>query len=313
MTKSDLFLLTFCTTFVLIFGILIFIMPHKEFSESENRYLSKSPNFTLSSLLSGEYTQNISNFYTDQFPFRTAATSLYAISERTLGKKSVGDVICIDNQLIPVPKTQITKKNISLHSVLVDSKYTLFKNKSKDLTLYYKTDHHRTTYGAYLLYLDACEKLKIKPYPESYFTKTTVCENFYGTSFFKSQLPKFMVSPDSIELWRYPTDENVIFTVNDTNASYFGFYDFSKLDTTDKYAVFLGGNYAYATVNSNPDNPTLLLFKDSFANAVIPFLSLHFNIDIIDPRYISKSQLSEFYNNQNYDYRLFIGCLESFG
>ena len=121
-----------------------------------------------------------------------------------------------------------------------------------------------------------------------------------------------MSSPDSIELWRYSGDDNVTFTVHGTQKSLLGFYDLSKLDTVDKYAVFLGGNYAHATLFSSSDKPTLLLFKDSFANAVIPFLALHFNIDLIDPRYATKAQISAVYNDSSYDYRLFIGCLESF-
>ena len=312
MTRTDKALLIICAAFVVIIGSLIFILPQKEFSESENRYLAKMPSFNISSLLSGEYTKGISSFYTDQFPLRKAATSVYAISERSIGKKNVGDVICYEDQLIPISKKEKTAKEIPIPAVCIQSKYSLFKSNNNELSHYYNTDHHRTTYGAYLVYLEVCQKLKIEPYPESYFTKETVCTDFYGTSFFRSRLPRYAVLPDSIKLWRYPDDESVTFTIYDTKKSSKGFYDFSKLDTADKYAIFLGGNYAHADVASSSDKPTLLLFKDSFANAVIPFLALHFDIDIIDPRYPSKSQLSEFYNNQSYDYRLFIGCLESF-
>lgn len=313
MTRTDKTLLIICATFVIIIGSLIFILPQKDFSESENRYLSKMPSFNISSLLSGEYTKGISSFYTDQFPLREAATSVYAISERSIGKKNVGGVIFYGDQLIAISKKEKTTKEIPIPAVCIQSKYSLFKSNNNELPHYYNTDHHKTTYGAYLVYLEVCKKLKIEPYPESYFSKETVCTDFYGTSFFRSRLPRFSVIPDSIELWRYPEDESVTLTIHDTKKSSKGFYDFSKLDTADKYAVFLGGNYAHADVTSSPDKPTLLLFKDSFANAVIPFLALHFNIDIIDPRYTSKSQLSEFYNNPRYDYRLFIGCLESFG
>ena len=312
MTRTDKTLLIICATFVIIIGSLIFILPQKDFSESENRYLSKMPSFSISSLLSGEYTKGISSFYTDQVPLRKIATSVYAISEQSIGKKNVGGVIFYGDQLIAISKKEKTAKEIPISAVCIQSKYSLFKSNNNELSHYYSTDHHRTTYGAYLVYLKACEKLKIKPYPESYFSKETVCTDFYGTSFFRSRLPRFSVIPDSIELWRYPEDESVTLTIHDTKKSSKGFYDFSKLDTADKYAVFLGGNYAHADVTSSSDKPTLLLFKDSFANAVIPFLALHFNIDIIDPRYTSKSQLSEFYNTQSYDYRLFIGCLESF-
>ena len=312
MKKNDNLLLIICAISVLSLGSLIFIFPNKNFSESENRYLSKPPNFTLTSLLSNTYTKELSDFYTDQFPFRSIATSLYAVSERAIGKNIVGGVIYTSNQLISIPKNEITNKNIPFAASIVDSKYTLFKNKKNELEQYYKTDHHRTTYGAYLLYRNACEKLKITPYPENYFTKEIICNNFYGTDFFKSQLPKSLVSSDTIELWRYPNDNDTVFTIHDNQTISLGFYDFSKLEATDKYAVFLGGNYAHASITSNLNKPTLLLFKDSFANAVIPFLALHFNVEIVDPRYATQSQLANIYNNTSYDYILFIGCLDSF-
>ena len=122
-----------------------------------------------------------------------------------------------------------------------------------------------------------------------------------------------MTKPDSIELWRYENDESVTLTIYDTSTTLKGFYDFSRLDTADKYAVFLGGNYAHATISSSANKPSLLLYKDSFANAVIPFLALHFNIDLIDPRYATKAQMSAAFQSDAYDYKLFIGCLESFG
>lgn len=311
--EFDKGLLIICATVVIIIGSLIFILPQKDFSESENRYLSKMPKFSINSLLNGDYTKGISSFYTDQFPLRKIATSAYAISERAMGKNIIGGVIQSSDKLISIPKKEIINTKIPITAICVQSKYSLFKSNSKEILHYYNTDHHRTTYGAYLIYLEVCQKLKIKPYPESYFTKIKVCEDFYGTDFFKSRLPKFMSIPDSIELWRYENDENITFTVHGKNESISSFYDFSKLKTSDKYSVFLGGNYAHSSIFSSTEKPTLLLFKDSFANAVIPFLSLHFNIDIVDPRYATKAQIYEFYNNTSYDYRLFIGCLESFG
>lgn len=313
MNRADKILLSLCASFILIIGIVIFILPQADFSESENRYLSKAPNFSASKLFSGDYTRELSNFYTDQFPMRNTATTIYALCERTMGKINVGGVICHDGQLISIQQAQEKQDKLPIPAICVKSKYSLFKAQSDGISLYYKTDHHRTTYGAYLLYLDACKVLKIEPYPESYFKKETVSTSFYGTAFFKSRLPKFSVTPDTIELWRYDGDNDVIFTVKDTSQETRGFYDFSKLNTTDKYAVFLGGNYAHATLRSHHEKPTLLLLKDSFANAVIPFLALHFNIDLIDPRYTTKEQLSSLYNTSSYDYRLFIGCLESFG
>ena len=313
MKIADKSLLVIFTVFVLIMGILIFILPQKDFSESENRYLAKAPTLSVSAIFSGDYAKDVSSFYTDQFPLRHLATSVYAVSERVLGKKSIGGVILHNNQLIAISQKEETASDIPIPAVCVESKYSLYKKESDELSLYYNTDHHRTTYGAYLLYLEACDALSLTPYPEDYFTRQTACTDFYGTAFFRSRLPKFLSHPDSIELWRYNGDEDVTFTIHDTNTTLKGFYDFSRLDTSDKYAIFLGGNYAYATISSSTNKPSLLLYKDSFANAVIPFLSLHFNIDIVDPRYATRAQMSAAFQSDAYDYKLFIGCLESFG
>ena len=309
--QRDKALIIICTVFILLFGSLIFILPQKDFSENENRYLSKAPRASVNSILSGEYAKDLSNFYRDQFPMRRAATALYAISERAMGKKTVGGVIIDKEKLISMPKNDAKERDIPFCAVLVESKYSLFK-KDADLSLYYNTDHHRTTEGAYALYLDACQKLEIEPYPESFFQKQTVTKEFYGTDFSRSRLPHSLVSADSIELWRYEGDDSITLTVHDTKQTTKGLYDRSKLDTKDKYAVFLGGNYAFATVYSSADKPSLLLFKDSYANAVVPFLALHFNVDLIDPRYATASQLRSAYNDTQYEYRLLIGCLDSF-
>ena len=313
MTRYNKVLLTVCGVFVLVIGSLIFILPQRNFSESENRYLAKLPSFSIRSLTDGSYAKGISNFYTDQFPARYAATSAYAICERSMGKNNIGGVIKYQDKLISIPKKQTAKSDLPIPAVCVESKYDLFKDESDALTLYYNTDHHRTTYGAYLLYIEVCKELELTPYPESYFQKQTVCTDFYGTDFFRSCLPRFFVSSDSIELWRYVNDENIRFTIHDTEVASYGLYDMSKLESADKYAVFLGGNYAYATVYSSPEKPKLLLYKDSFANAVVPFLALHFNIDMIDPRYATQSQISSAYADTDYSDRLFIGCLDSFG
>ena len=312
MKREDKALIVICTVFILLFGSLIFILPQKDFSEKENRYLAKVPKASVSSILSGEYAKGLSSFYRDQFPMRSTATALYAISERAMGKKTVGGVIVDREKLISIPKTNATKGDIPFPTVIVESKYSLFKENSADLSLYYNTDHHRTTKGAYALYLEACQVLGIEPYPEGFFQKQTVTNEFYGTDFSRSCLPHALVTPDSIELWRYEGDDDITFTIHDTKKEVKGFYDLSKLETTDKYAVFLGGNYALSSVFSSENKPYLLLFKDSYANAVVPFLALHFNIDLVDPRYATKSKISEAYNNAKYDYRLFLGCLDSF-
>lgn len=151
--------------------------------------------------------------------------------------------------------------------------------------IFYRTDHHWTTAGAYLAYTCLAPSLGIEPYPAEYFTPTPVCDSFLGTSFARSGLAQAM--PDTITLYRYAGDDRYTVTNCETGKQAFGFYEMTALLGDDPYEVFLGGNFARLTVSDPTDaeKPTLLLFKDSFANSLIPFLALHFQLEIIDLRY----------------------------
>jgi hypothetical protein len=61
----------------------------------------------------------------------------------------------------------------------------------------------------------------------------------------------------------------------------------SALEDRDKYQVFLGGNHPLVEIDTNADTEkTLLIFKDSYANCVIPFLAHDYKkIVVVDPRY----------------------------
>lgn len=306
----DKILILLCSVIVLSLGALIFILPQESFSERENRYLNTLRAPAPTSLLDGSYAKELSAFYSDQFPYREYATSLYSLCESALGKREINQVIRYKSHLISRYGEKNKQTEFGLPRILVKSKFELFKENSEELNFYYRTDHHRTTEGAYYLYLEACELLKITPYPENYFTRESVCSNFYGTAFRRSCLPISAVTPDEIELYRYEGDCEVRVTVNDKKESFYGFYDFSKLNCADKYAIFLSGNYASVSVFSGKDKPRLLLIKDSFANAVVPFLALHYNLDLIDPRYATPKQLSDALNDSSYDAKLVLACKE---
>ena len=153
---------------------------------------------------------------------------------------------------------------------------------SRGELVFYRTDHHWTTKGAYLAYLALAPSLGIEPYTAKHFTPMTVTEEFLGTSFARSGLSS--TSPDTITLYRYEGDDCYTVTNGESEVS---LYDRDALSGDDPYEVFLGGNYARLSVTdeAHPEKPTLLLFKDSFANALVPFLALHFQLVLVDPRY----------------------------
>ena len=151
--------------------------------------------------------------------------------------------------------------------------------------LYYRTDHHWTTEGAFRAYTVIAEALGVTPYPISDFTRETASAAFYGTTYSKTLSP-FTV-PDTMEYFRYEGDEDFTTSIADTGVSFSGFYDRCYLEKKDQYSSFLSGNNARVTIRKNggEDRPLLLLVKDSYSHSLAPFLARHFDLDLIDPRY----------------------------
>lgn len=175
----------------------------------------------------------------------------------------------------------------------------LFRTSYSD-KLWYKTDHHWSTDGAYLFYTAICREYGIEAYPEEFFRRETVSCDFRGTSHSKAMID---LSSDDIVLYRFQNDENFTLTYPTTNNVQKGFYDFSQLEKKDKYQIFLGGNTDIIEINENTSisKPKILLIKDSFANSVSPFLALHFDIELIDLRYY-KGSLSRYIEDKNFEH-----------
>lgn len=153
--------------------------------------------------------------------------------------------------------------------------------------VWYKTDHHWTSEGAYLAYVALGESLGYTPYGRDAFDLQTVSTDFLGTTYSRAGL--VASECDSITLWRYEGDENYTVTVKRGNGESHllrGFYDMNALQTKDQYSVFLGGTDACVFIEPPTGEalPTLLLLKDSYAQSLAPLLARHFRLILIDPR-----------------------------
>ncbi len=150
---------------------------------------------------------------------------------------------------------------------------------------YYKTDHHYNTHGAYTTYAKLGETLGYSPKNKDEFKIETICDSFCGTSMRTSGF--YLSKRDTIEIYRYSDDSKYEIVADGKNIE---LYDFEKLETADKYAVFLGGNHERVDiVLPNANREKLLLVRDSYADSLAPFLAQHFDIVMIDLRYFSGS------------------------
>ncbi|WP_308530482.1 DHHW family protein [uncultured Paenibacillus sp.] len=151
--------------------------------------------------------------------------------------------------------------------------------------LYYRTDHHWTTLGAYYAYRELCKQMGIVPQAKNEFELRRVTDQFYGSLYSKSGFKH--LQPDEIELWLPKVEERVSVEYADEQHSTESLYAMENLNAKDKYAVFLNGNHGFVKITSNQAaRKKLLIVKDSYANSLIPFLTKHFSeIDIVDLRY----------------------------
>ena len=345
---SDLITMVGLLAIIYGFGIATLVVPDKEFSEDENRYLQQKPKFTIQNLVDGIYTAEIADYFSDQIPLRDLFVGTKAVIEIAMLKSENNDVLlgsdgyiiakqdypsydeCDKNlkavnrfaEALAADETLDVRLDVAIagrpQDVLV--KYvpalypaeeyaerdfnhaaSLLETSSIDLLtplrahadageyVYYKTDHHWTSLGAYYAYVELMTSWGLTPYPLDYFTRETVSEDFYGTTWSKAGMK--WVGPDTIEFFRYPGDDTLITEIVDTGEKLDGLYDRDYLAVKDKYSAFIGGNNGHVRIYPADGSPlesereTLVLIKDSFGHSLAPFLAAHFDLEIIDLRY----------------------------
>ncbi len=77
---------SFCAVLVAVMGVCL-LKPAVYFSENENRVLAQMPHLSSEGILSGEFTKEIEEYTTDQFPMRDDITRIKAHLERASGKQ----------------------------------------------------------------------------------------------------------------------------------------------------------------------------------------------------------------------------------
>jgi len=148
----------------------------------------------------------------------------------------------------------------------------------EDEYIYYRTDHHWTTLGAYYAYCEFSDN------PVDISTlKEENSEDFYGTLYAKYK--GLFVKPDIISYYDIPVK-----SYKTDGESHSGLYDIGKLDVFDKYGMFMWGNFGRCDIETNTENGrSAVVFKDSYANCLIPFLTFDYEkITVIDLRYYSE-------------------------
>ncbi len=345
--------------FIFSMGISFLILPKKEYSPSEKRYLAQNPELTADKFFSGEYGKEFEEYLSDQMTgrnFFVGLNSYYNISMGNNGSNGVylggkGYLInkptdtdyfetnlnVIDDfaQKIDIPVTvsiipstgYIMKDKLPANHFKyndeelfaeMENKFNngkinfvnvtpAFQKGLQEDQVFYRTDHHYTSFGAYITYCELAQALDYSPAKKDEFVFSRY-KGFYGTTYSTSGL--WLTEPDTITIWNNTQDQDIFVKIIDgekiieSDSIYFA----GHLNEMDKYPVFIDGNHPYTEIvnKSAGSNKKLLVIKDSFAHCLSQFLVKHFDeIVMVDMRYY-KHPVSELIEDKNIDQVLFL-------
>lgn len=155
----------------------------------------------------------------------------------------------------------------------------------RDEYLFFKSDHHWTARGAYYAYSAFAKSIGLEPTPLDGFDYAVMNDSYHGSMYnytYDARVKNFV---DTIEAF-FPRKAHTM-TVSAIGGATYN-YNSSIVSTNKTYVTFIAGDNPYTVINV-PDNPqdfNVLVLKDSFGNAFIPFLCEHYgNIIVVDTRH----------------------------
>ena len=314
------------------FSILFIINKKEKYSEIENRYLS---DFNINNI--EEYIRDYFPYKIDLITLKNkielysgktlindvyVAKDNYLIQKFNTNDKRDAIIRAINNFSNKVPNIDvmfvpdsilINEDKLDYHlNILEDQEISylysnintntiniineLKKENNKNNNIYYKSDHHWTTYGAFVAYQKYFYEKNKQPFNLEDFNIKKVSDSFQGTS---SSLVLGLSQNDDIYIFERPTELRVNYVYENKITS--TLYNYDYLNKKDKYSMFLDNNHALIEIENNmvKDNSNILIIKNSYANAFVPFIVNHFNKTyVIDPRYYSLN-ISDYIKEKN--------------
>lgn len=360
--KFNIFLSCLFCAFLGGVFVLTALLPDKDFSPLENRYLQGVPKFSFQALKEGDFMADAEDYAADHMVGRDVWVALKAWCERLSGKMEnngtyfgkedtlinhiaqpdmdalykkadfvsalannadvpvyfglIPSAACIWQDRLPHPDAPTADEQAIIQALAqraqadgtVDVLSALTAHKDEEL--YYRTDHHWTSLGAYYGYAAVMQAMGMTPVSLADYEKTTVAEDFYGTIFSSSGVR--WVKPDTMDIY-VPEAGLSVTNYFDGTPTEGELYVEKHLAEKDKYAYFLGGNQPLCVIKGrNPDAPKLLLIRDSYSDAMAPFLAECFSeVHLFDLRY-NNTPLSDYIVQNNMDQVLVLYSLSNF-
>jgi hypothetical protein len=153
--------------------------------------------------------------------------------------------------------------------------------------LYFRTDHHWTARGAHCAYRAFAETTGITAIPLNQFETGIVPGDFLGSLYRYTQSSILKNNPDYVEYFLpQVSSEGIAFTSMTMSEGYKVQAVRTSTSSSNKYLVFIQGDNPLVRFKTSLTNGRkIVVLKESFGNALVPFLLNHYEeVYVIDPR-----------------------------
>ena len=321
--KSDIVTVVLFCGFLAAMLLVYLLLPKKEYSEAEKRYLSEMPALNWEDVSTGEWGNKIETYMADHIPGRDFFVGLNAYFDLWTGRQVGKDIWLKDGRLVEAPvqmnESAITRnmKPINAFSESIGQQVDLmivpsagwamglteYQDEAIIDSIYSAADSVNTVdvrevfSGNPELYFRTDHHWNSKGAHAAYAAYMTELGRNYRTAdaFTKDNYGSFQGSTysrsalwltpgEELELWQSATPLTVTNAESDTEHA--GVFYWERLEEADKYTVFLDGNHSLVRIQNPNAEGTLLVIRDSYSNSLGCFLAESYGeVVLVDLRY----------------------------
>ncbi len=339
--KDIVVTIIFLFTVISLFLINV-IKEDTDISVAERRKLATMPELTTKSLFDGTYFKKFDSYVTDQFVERDAFRKIkidielstkgeynnlylyddYIIEEIfPLNSNSINN---LTNKINYIKDTYLNDNSNIYYTIIPDKNY--FVNNGNLKLDYNKLQDMMKSNLTNLNYINIFDKLTLDNYyktdthwkEEDLFNVANTIANQMNfditnnnnvvntiTTFKGSYAGRLSVTKDidTIKTVSNPSTLNSS-VYNYETKKYTDIYDYTKINSLDKYDIYLSGAVPIIDIinNNSSSDKELIVFRDSYGSSLIPLLIEGYKkITVIDIRYISSKILNKYidFNDQD--------------
>lgn len=176
-----------------------------------------------------------------------------------------------------------------------------------DEYIYYRTDHHWTSLGAYYAYTSFCEATDKTPLDITTLKKNSI-DGFTGSFYTLSGSSTLYKNSDTVTYYTLPnkTSAQMKERMSSSTINCDVYYPASTAGTLT-YGVFCWGDTAQFVIKSDAGTgKKIAVVKDSYGNAFAPYLTAHYDeVHLLDYRYYD-GNLNDYLKKNGIDEVLFL-------